>query len=97
MKDNQRKAGCGKPCSGRRGKGRRRKCVADMDAGQTGRIEHVGEPICEKVAAMGVRPGKKMKCHSKHPLDGPVVITVGQSMTSLSRRYAQEIEVAVES
>ncbi|MFW6458741.1 MAG: FeoA family protein [Halodesulfurarchaeum sp.] len=67
-----------------------------MDAGQTGVIEHVGDRIREHVIPMGVRPGRQLEFHTKHPFNGPVVVSVGNSMTSLSREYARDIRISLE-
>ncbi|HKL27653.1 MAG TPA: FeoA family protein [Natrialbaceae archaeon] len=89
----------------RRGKRKRKRCrtcdrqckrVAEMQSGQTGTIERIDECVRAKASAMGVRPGKRLEVQTKQPFDGPVVISVGDSMTSLSRRYAQGIEVTVD-
>lgn len=94
------------PSSGRgRGKRKRKRCrscdgeckrVAEMRSGQTGTIERIDECVRGRASAMGVRPGKRLEVQTKQPFDGPVVISVGDSVTSLSRRYAQGIEVTVD-
>ncbi|AOW80444.1 hypothetical protein HTSR_1267 [Halodesulfurarchaeum formicicum] len=70
--------------------------VAEMEAGQTGRIERVGAEIRKQVTSMGVRPGQELEFHTKQPFNGPVVVSVGHSMTSLSREYARQIIVSLE-
>lgn len=73
-----------------------RTVVAEMDEGEVGTIERVGDQIRHQVTSMGVRPGQHLEFHTKQPLDGPVVVSVGRSMTSLSRAYAREITVSLD-
>lgn len=73
-----------------------RTLVADMEAGESGTIREVGEQIRHQVTSMGVRPGQRLEFHTKQPFDGPVVVSVGRSMTSLSRDYARKIIVTLE-
>ncbi len=76
--------------------GSSRTAVADMEAGEAGTIQTIGEGIRHQVTSMGVRPGRRLEFHTKQPLDGPVVVSVGRSMTSLSREYARKITVSLE-
>lgn len=74
----------------------RHETVAEMQNGQTGVIETVDGAARAELSAMGIRPGARVEVHSKQPLNGPVVISIGPSMTSLSRRYAKQITVVSE-
>ncbi|UWG46420.1 hypothetical protein HSRCO_0118 [Halanaeroarchaeum sp. HSR-CO] len=67
-----------------------------MGGRECGTIEEIDEEIREQVVSMGVRPGKRLVIQSKQPLNGPIVVSVGQNMTSLSRSHARQIEVAVD-
>lgn len=73
-----------------------RTLVAEMEAGDVGTIQEVGAEIRKQVTSMGVRPGRQLTFHTKQPFDGPVVVSVGRSMTSISRRYARNITVSLE-
>ncbi len=73
-----------------------RRVVAEMEAGEIGTIRDVGKQIRQQVTSMGVRPGQRLEFHTKQPFDGPVVVSVGNSMTSLSREYARKITVTLE-
>lgn len=70
--------------------------VAEMDDGESGTIEGIGAEIRSQVTSMGVRPGQRLEFHTKQPFNGPVVVSVGQSMTSLSREYARKITVSLD-
>ena len=72
------------------------KTILEMRDGEQGIITQVDGRIHGLASAMGIRPGMRLVVESKQPLDGPVVITVGTSMTSLGRNYAREILVAEE-
>ena len=82
---------------------RRRQCkrggtckrLVDLDCGETGRIECVE---CERrtLHSMGVRPGRRIEVCTKHPFDGPVVVSVGRSTVSLSRSHARELDVVTD-
>ncbi|MEF8771718.1 FeoA family protein [Halodesulfurarchaeum sp.] len=76
--------------------GNKRTVVADMDAGEVGTIQAIGEQIRHQVTSMGVRPGQRLEFHTKQPFNGPVVVSVGRSMTSLSREYARKITVTLD-
>lgn len=76
--------------------GQSRVAVAEMEAGEIGVIKDVGDAIRNQVTGMGVRPGQRLEFHTRQPFDGPVVVSVGNSMTSLSREYARKVTVAVE-
>ncbi|WP_138006111.1 FeoA family protein [Halalkalirubrum salinum] len=105
MSDNKSKAesqssvgangvSCRRGC---RRKGNRRQCkrLSDLECGETGTIECVecGRP---NLHSMGVRPGKRITVCTKHPFDGPVVVSVGRSTVSLSRSHARQLEVTTE-
>ncbi len=45
---------------------------------------------------MGIRKGKEIKMMTKHPLKGPIVVTVGRSNTSFGLALAEHIVVEVE-
>lgn len=76
--------------------GSRRTVVAEMDSGEVGTIQDIGEQIRHQVTSMGVRPGLRLEFHTKQPFNGPVVVSVGRSMTSLSREYARKITVTLD-
>ena len=80
-------------CPRKRGQCKR---LAELECGDTGMIECVN---CERrnLHSMGVRPGKRITVCTKHPFDGPIVVSVGQSTVSLSRSHAQNLEVVAES
>lgn len=76
--------------------GSARTVVAEMDDGEVGTIQDIGDQIRHQVTSMGVRPGQRLEFHTKQPFDGPVVVSVGRSMTSLSREYARKITVSLD-
>ncbi|QSG04735.1 FeoA family protein [Halapricum desulfuricans] len=81
----------------RRKRRRKRRCkrcrLDDLECGECARIEDVDR---ECLRSMGVRPGKTVEVHTKHPFGGPVVVSVGRSTVSLSRSQARDLEVATE-
>ncbi len=70
--------------------------AAALESGQTGTIERVDEDVHDRALAMGIRPGRELEVRSKQPFDGPLVVAVDQSVTSISRRCARGIELSVE-
>ncbi|MFW6018425.1 MAG: FeoA family protein [Halapricum sp.] len=76
---------------------RRRQCrgcpLADLECGDCATIENVDR---ECLRSMGVRPGKTVEVHTKHPFGGPVVVSVGRSTVSLSRSQARALEVTTD-
>jgi len=90
-------AGCRRGCRRTRGQCSPGQCkrLVDLDCGETGRIECVD---CERrtLESMGIRPGKRIEVCTKHPFDGPVVVSVGRSTVSLSRSHARQLDVAIE-
>ncbi|WP_253738096.1 FeoA family protein [Halohasta salina] len=87
----------GQGCPKRRQCQRGRACkrLVDLECGETGRIECVD---CERrtLESMGVRPGKRIEVCTKHPFDGPVVVSVGRSTVSLSRSHARQLDVVTD-
>ncbi len=78
----------------RRRKRRCKRCQLDtLNCGECGTIEDVEEDCLQ---SMGVRPGKTVEVHTKHPFGGPVVVSVGRSTVSLSRSQARALEVTTE-
>ncbi|AKH96576.1 FeoA family protein [Halanaeroarchaeum sulfurireducens] len=67
-----------------------------MQDGEEGTIAEIGEEIRDTVVSMGVRPGERLVIHNTQPLNGPVVVSVGQSMTSMSQSHARQIEISVD-
>ncbi|ERH07781.1 MAG: Fe2+ transport system protein A [Halonotius sp. J07HN4] len=72
------------------------KQLTELECGETGTIECV-ECGRRNLHSMGVRPGKQITVCTKHPFDGPIVVSVGQSTVSLSRSHAQNLDVVAES
>lgn len=77
-------------------KGGQCKRLVDLECGETGTIECV-ECGRRNLHSMGVRPGKRITVCTKHPFDGPIVVSVGRSTVSLSRSHAQSLEVVADS
>ncbi|MFP4169619.1 MAG: ferrous iron transport protein A [Methanomassiliicoccales archaeon] len=72
------------------------KPLSMVDAGEGGTVTGIDEQLKPQIAAMGIREGCRLTVDNRQPLGGPVVIKVGGAVTSISRRTAQGIEVAVE-
>lgn len=72
------------------------KRLVELECGETATIECV-ECGQRNLHSMGVRPGKRITVCTKHPFDGPIVVSVGHTTVSLSRSHAQNLEVVAES
>lgn len=70
-------------------------CLTGVPPGETGTIVAVGDSIRDELGAMGIRPGKELLVQTKQPLGGPVTVSVGHNVTSVSRSYAHQIHINV--
>ncbi len=68
----------------------------DMDYGEKGVIKEIEEELKMKLSGMGVREGKGLIFKTRHPINGPVVIEVEGSTTSMGAGLAGKITVEVE-
>ena len=66
-----------------------------MREGKTGTIKEIsgGRAIVEKLNAMGIRPGEKIRKVSVMRNGGPVVILCGRTQLALGRGMAEKILV----
>ena len=71
--------------------------VTQMKPGQSGVIADItgGHHLLERVSALGIRPGKKIKKISSSFMRGPQTIEVGHSRVALGFGMAKHILVKV--
>jgi ferrous iron transport protein A len=84
---------------------RRRRCLpegdvttmATMRPGQTGVVVDVrgGHNVVERLAALGIRPGKRVVKVSSMLLGGPVTVEVDRTQIAIGSRMAARILVDV--
>jgi Fe2+ transport system protein FeoA len=67
-----------------------------MDSDEAGRIEVIGDEVRDRLVSMGIRPGKHLVIHAKQPFRGPITVSVGKNVTSLSHDHARQIEITIE-
>lgn len=72
------------------------KKLPEMKFEEEGKVVRIEGRVKEQVAGMGIRVGKEIKMMTKHPLSGPIVVTVDRSNTSFGRALAEHIFVEVE-
>ncbi len=70
--------------------------LPNVPPGEGGKVVHIEDEVKSQVAAMGIRVGCHLVLDSRQPLKGPVVVKVGNMVTSIGRRMAQGIEVKVD-
>ena len=72
--------------------------LTDLDEGESGKVIEIvgGRGIHQKLDALGIRIGVKVKKVSSLMLRGPVVIMVGNTQIAIGRGMAQRIIVEVE-
>jgi ferrous iron transport protein A len=71
------------------------KRLPEMRYEEEGKVIRIEGKVKEQVAGMGIRVGKEIKMMTKHPLKGPIVVTVNRSNTSFGRALAAHIIVEV--
>ena len=70
--------------------------LSELDYGETGRITKINGNLKGQISAMGIREGKELRMDTKQPINGPVVITIEKSTTSLGFNLAEKITVEVD-
>ncbi len=75
---------------------KRTKKLSEMDYGERGLIKKIDGDLKSQILGRGIREGKKVKMDTKQPINGPVVITIGRSTTSLGLNLAKKITVEIE-
>ncbi|MBS3786851.1 ferrous iron transport protein A [Candidatus Bipolaricaulota bacterium] len=66
-----------------------------MEYGEEGVIKQVTQNLKNQLMGRGIREGKMIRMDTKQPINGPVVITIDRSTTSLGLNLAKEISVEV--
>ncbi len=70
--------------------------LSEMEYGERGVIREIKQDLKDQILGRGIRVGKKIRMDTKQPINGPVVITIGKSTTSLGYNLARKITVEVE-
>ncbi len=70
--------------------------ATELQVGQSGTVAQIDEHVRDRAIARGIRPGRTLEVQTKQPFDGPVVVSVDRSVTSISRRCARGIEITVD-
>ena len=71
------------------------KKLSELDYGETGVIKKINQRLKVQILGRGIREGKTIRMDTKQPINGPVVITIDRSTTSLGFNLAKEISVEV--
>ncbi|MFW5946810.1 MAG: FeoA family protein [Candidatus Natronoplasma sp.] len=71
------------------------KKLKDMEYGNKAVIREIDDELKGKLAGMGIRVGKELIFKTKQPIDGPVVVEVNGSTTSMGIGMAGKITVEV--
>lgn len=61
-----------------------------------GVITKIDRELRNQLAGRGIREGKQVRMDTKQPINGPVVVTVEKSTTSLGLSLANQITVEVD-
>ncbi|MCF7889949.1 ferrous iron transport protein A [Candidatus Bipolaricaulota bacterium] len=72
------------------------KRLSEMDYGEKGVIKEIDRDLKDQLLGRGIREGKTIRMDTKQPINGPVVITIDRSTTSLGFNLAKDIFVEVE-
>jgi len=72
------------------------KCLTEMQPGEIGTIATIGGELRAQLGPMGIRPGKELFVQTVQPFGGPITISVGHNVTSVSRSYARHIHIDVD-
>lgn len=71
------------------------KKLKDMEYGNKAVIREIDDELKGKLAGMGIRIGKEITFKTKQPIDGPVVVEVNGSTTSMGIGMGDRITVEV--
>lgn len=71
------------------------KKLKDMKFGKKAIVRKIDDELKGKLAGMGIRVGKELIFKTKQPIDGPVVVEVNGSTTSMGIGMADKIMVEV--
>jgi Fe2+ transport system protein FeoA len=71
------------------------KKLSDMKFGEKGIVKKIPIDLKNYVTGMGLRLNKPVEISSKQPLNGPVVISIGNSTISIGRNHADKIMIEV--
>lgn len=69
--------------------------LPELEYGEEGLIKKIERDLRNQLVARGIREGKKIRMDTKQPINGPVVVTIGKSTTSLGFNLANKIVVEV--
>lgn len=69
--------------------------LPELKYGEEGLIKKIERDLRNKLVGRGIREGKKIRMDTKQPINGPVVVTIGKSTTSLGLNLANKIIVEV--
>lgn len=72
------------------------KQLSELQYGQKARITGIEPGLKRRLVCRGIRVGKEIRMDTKQPINGPVVVTIGKSTTSLGLNLAKQITVEVE-
>ncbi|MBS3736327.1 MAG: FeoA family protein [Candidatus Bipolaricaulota bacterium] len=71
------------------------KKLSELDYGEKGVIKKINRSLKDQLLGRGIREGKTIRMDTKQPINGPVVITIDRSTTSLGLNLAKDIFVEV--
>jgi len=69
--------------------------LPELKYGEEGLIKKIERDLRNQLVGRGIREGKKIRMDTKQPINGPVVITIDKSTTSLGFNLAKKISVEV--
>lgn len=71
------------------------KKLSELEYGERGTIKEISRYLKDQLLGRGIREGKTIRMDTKQPINGPVVITIDRSTTSIGFNLAKEILVEV--
>ncbi len=71
------------------------KNVFEMEPEEEGVVIRINGELRKHLAGMGIRVGKKLKLDTRQPMNGPLVVSMGEVTASLGRHMAKDIIVDV--
>ncbi len=69
--------------------------LAELKYGEEGTIKEISLDLKDQLLGRGIREGKTIRMDTKQPINGPVVVTIDRSTTSIGFNLAKEILVEV--
>ncbi|MEQ8201021.1 MAG: FeoA family protein [Syntrophomonadaceae bacterium] len=71
--------------------------LSNVEVGQKARVVNIeGKEAAKRLFGYGILSGTSLELKARHPLRGPLVVSVGGTQVAVGRRMAEKIEVELD-